>query len=75
MFLTKLKGKDKLETIENYCILFILLGATILALGIGFTIISTRGLPVILAMSGTLLSFLSTVVLIFTWLAKEFVEK
>jgi hypothetical protein len=32
---------------------------------------TTRGIPVILAMLGSLVSFLATVALIFTWLAKE----
>ena len=75
MFFSKLKGKDKIETIENYCILFIFLGGIMLSLGIGFTVISTKGIPVILAMLGALVSFLSTVALVFTWVAKDFSEK
>ena len=74
MFLSKLKGKDRIETVENYCILFIFSGAIMLSLGIGFTVISTKGLPVILAMSGALVSFLSTVGLVFTWVVKDFKE-
>jgi len=75
MFFSKLKGKDKIETIENYCILFIFLGGIMLSLGIGFTVISTKGIPVILAMLGAVVSFLSTVALVFTWVAKDFSEK
>ena len=74
MFHTKLKGKDRLETIENYCILFIFVGAAILSLGIGLTIITPKGIPVILSMFGALLSFLSTIALVFTWVAKDFSE-
>lgn len=75
MVFSKLKGKDKIETVENYCILFIFLGAIMLSLGIGFTVISTKGMPVIFAMLGALVSFLSTVGLVFTWVAKDFSEK
>ena len=75
MFFSKLKGKDKIETVENYCILFIFLGAIMLSLGIGFTVFSTKGMPVVFAMLGALVSFLSTVGLVFTWVAKDLSEK
>lgn len=75
MFHSKLKGKDRLETLENYCTVFIFLGALMLAIGIGLNVISTKGLTVIFAMLGALISFLSTIALIFVWLAREFVEK
>ncbi|MBU5537490.1 MAG: hypothetical protein QW818_01615 [Candidatus Aenigmatarchaeota archaeon] len=71
MLFTKLKEKDRLATIENYCILFIFLGSITLSLGIGLTVVNTKGIPVILAMIGALISFLSTVALIFTWLIRE----
>jgi len=66
-----LKGKDKYETLENYSILFIFTGAVMLSLGIALTVINPKGLSAILAMLGSLISFLSTVMLIFIWLAKE----
>ena len=75
MLHAKLKGKDKLETIENYCILLIFVGASILSFGIGLTVMTTKGLPVILSMFGALLSFLSTVALVFTWLARDVTEE
>ena len=71
-WLGKLKGKDKFETAESYSILSILIGALILSLGIGLTIITPKGLPAILAMLGSLIAFVSTVVLILVWLVKEF---
>jgi len=71
-WLGKLKGKDRFETAENYSILSILIGALILSLGIGLTIITPKGLPAILAMLGSLIAFVSTVVLILVWLVKEF---
>ena len=71
-WLGKLKGKDKFETAESYSILSILIGALILSLGIGLTIITSKGFPAILAMLGSLIAFVSTVVLILVWLVKEF---
>jgi hypothetical protein len=71
-WLGKLKGKDRFETAENYSILSILIGALILSLGIGLTIITPKGLPAILAMLGSLIAFVSTVALILVWLVKEF---
>ena len=69
---SKLKGKDMLETAENYSILFIFIGALVLSSGIGLNIISTKGFSAILAMFGALVSFLSTVSLIVVWVIKEF---
>jgi len=71
MFL-RIKGKDKLETAENYSILFIFMGAIILSSGIIVNIISTKGLSAILTMLGALISFLSTIALIVMWIMREF---
>lgn len=73
--LSKLKGKDKLETAENYSILLIFIGAILLSFGIGINIISTKGFSAILTMLGAVISFLSTVSLILVWLLREFFEK
>lgn len=70
--LPKLKGKDKFETAENLSILFIVIGAAVLSLGIGLTILSPKGISAILAMLGSFISFISTIVLILIWLIKEF---
>ena len=67
-----LKGNDRFETFENYSILFIALGALMITLGIGLTVVATKGFPVILTMIGSLLAFISTIALIATWLAREF---
>lgn len=69
---SKLRGKDKLETVENYCILLIFIGAMGLSAGIGLNVISTKGFTVILTMLGALVSFLSTVALIAVWILREF---
>jgi hypothetical protein len=70
-FLGLFKGKTRYEKIENYCIMILLVGVIILSLGIGLTGINTKGIPAILAMLGSLISFLATVALIFVWLFKE----
>jgi len=65
------KGKTRYEKIESYCIIVLLFGAIVLTIGIGLTGINTKGIPAILAMLGSLISFLATVALIFVWLFKE----
>lgn len=67
----KLKGKDKYETFENYSILFIALGAVMISVGIGLTVITTKGFPVILTMLGSFIAFISTIALVVTWLVRE----
>ena len=69
--LPSLKGKDKYETVENWSIVFICLGAAMLAVGLGATVLTPKGVPVILAALGSMIAFVSVTVLIFTWLAKE----
>lgn len=71
-FSAKLKGKDRLETIENYSIFFIFIGAIAFSAGIILGIASTKGFSAILAMLGALVSFLSTVSLIAVWVMREF---
>jgi len=66
-----LKSKNKFEKIEGYCILILIVGAIILSVGIGLTILDPKGVSAITAMLGALISFLATVGLIFTWLIKE----
>jgi len=66
-----LKSKNKLEKLEGFCILFILIGGLVLTVGIGLSILNPKGISAILAMLGSILSFLSTLALIITWLIKE----
>ncbi|MBI2542855.1 MAG: hypothetical protein HYW24_01595 [Candidatus Aenigmarchaeota archaeon] len=74
-YLSRLKGKNKLETVENYSMMFIFIGAVVLSTGIGLSIINTKGLSAILAMLGALTTFVSTATLIVVWVIKEFNEK
>jgi len=66
-----LKSKNKYEKAEWYCILSLIIGVLILSLGIGLSILNPKGISAILAMLGSLFSFLATVALIFVWLIKE----
>ena len=72
MLFHKLKGKNKIETLENYLIALIFLGAIVFSSGVGLTIVSSKGFPIILAMIGAVASFVFTVALIFLWVFKEF---
>jgi uncharacterized membrane protein len=67
----KMKGKDKTETVENFSILFILIGAVVLSFGIGLSVVSQR-MSFIFSVAGAWIALIFTVVLIFTWVAKEF---
>ena len=66
-----LRGKDKYETAEKYSITSILLGALLLAGGIGLTSFQTTGFPAIMAMLGSFVVFMGTLALIFSWLWAE----
>ena len=67
----KLKGKDRVSTVENLSIVFIVFGALLLSVGMGMTALNPKGISAILAMLGGLIAFLSTLVLVFTWLIRE----
>lgn len=67
----RLKGRNRYETMENYSICGVVFGALMFAGGIGLTAIATKGIPAIITMMGALLSFLSSVSLVFTWILKE----
>ncbi len=66
-----LKSEDRLERVEGYCILSLIIGAGLLSLGIGLSILNPKGISAITAMLGSLIAFLATVALIVTWLVKE----
>jgi hypothetical protein len=72
--LDMLKGSDKYETVENYSLLGVIIGAVLLSSGIVLTTLSSQGISAILAMMGSLIAFLSTVILIFAWIWKSFAK-
>lgn len=67
----RLRGRDKLETLENWSILIILLGGFLLSTGIASSIITTKGIPTVLAMSGSFISFVGIISLVLVWLIQE----
>ena len=67
----KLRGKDKFETLENWSILIILLGGFLLSAGIASSIITTKGIPTLLAIFGAFISFIGTIILLLVWLVQE----
>jgi len=67
-----LKGSDKYETAENYSLAGVLIGTLILSSGIGIAAVNNEGVSAILAMLGSLIAFLCTVILIFVWIVKDF---
>jgi hypothetical protein len=66
-----LKGENKYERFEGYCIMVLLAGALMLSAGIGLSALNPKGISAILAMLGSFISFIGTVGLIFTWLIQE----
>jgi hypothetical protein len=69
--LGRIRGKDKLSTMENVCILLVIIGAVVLSLGTGMTIISPQGIPAAMSMAGAVIAFLGTALLVLTWTASE----
>ena len=69
-----LKGENKKETLENYSIALIILGGVIMVSGIGLSTFYPKGLAAILAMLGSFIAFVSTIMLIISWLWKDWSE-
>jgi hypothetical protein len=66
-----MRGKDSMETAENFSILFILIGAVVLSVGIGLSIMSQR-MSFLFSVVGAWTALISTIVLIFIWVGREF---
>jgi len=69
------RGKDRFETAENYSIAGVVIGAVLFALGVGLAAFSPAGVPAMLAMLGAVVSFVSSVALVFSWLVKDLFGK
>jgi hypothetical protein len=72
--LDMLKGSDRYETAENYALASALFGGLVLSSGIAAAAVYPKGISAILAMMGTLIAFLSTVILIIVWIVKDFAK-
>lgn len=67
----QLNSENNIEKAEGFCILSLFISGLILSFGIGLSILNTKGISAILAMLGSLFTFLSTLALIIVWLIKE----
>jgi len=69
--LLKIKGKDKLDTIENFFILLLFLCSISLSLFIGIAGVIPKGWPVVGIMLSSFFIFISIISLVFIWIVKE----
>jgi hypothetical protein len=69
--LGRIRGNDQISTFENVCMVVIVVGSIVLSVGIGMTAISPRGIPAALSMSGAVITFMGTALLILTWVVGE----
>jgi hypothetical protein len=69
--LLNIKGKDKLDTIENFFILLLFLCSILLSLFIGIAGVIPKGWPVVGIMLSSFFIFISIIFLVFIWIVKE----
>jgi len=65
-----LHGHGKQEAVERYIILGIALGVVLAGVGTMMTAFGTKGLSAALAMLGSFITFVFTVILVFYWLIR-----
>jgi hypothetical protein len=65
-----LMAHDKRTRIERFLILGIVLGAFLLGIGTLGSIFSSVGIPAVLTLVGSFITFVSTVILVFYWFAR-----
>jgi len=69
--LLKIKGKDKLETAENFFILLLFACSISLSLFIGIAGVIPKGWPVFGIMLSSFFIFISIISLVIIWLVRE----
>ncbi|MEM0480821.1 MAG: hypothetical protein QXQ14_01375 [Candidatus Aenigmatarchaeota archaeon] len=69
--ISKIKGKNRLEFLENISILFIFLGAILISLALFLNAFGIKYFDAILAMSGSLIIFIFLFLLIIVIFIKE----
>jgi hypothetical protein len=69
--LLKIKGKNKLETAENFFILLLFVCSISLSLFIGIAGVIPKGWPVVGIMLSSFFIFISIVFLVVIWIIKE----
>ena len=65
-----LHGNSKHEAIERYIILGIIVGVILVGIGTAATIFQTKGATTAIALVGSFITFVLTVVLVFYWLVR-----
>ena len=70
MLKDKIWKGSKYEKIENLSILFLFVGSVMVPIGLALTIFSPSGISAILAMIGSLIAFISSLVFIFSLFKK-----
>jgi len=71
----RLKAETKLGTYENYSLAGVVFGALFFSAGIGLSAISSKGIPVIIAMLGAFVVFISSGCFVAVLVMKEFSGK
>ena len=66
-----LKGKDRMDTFERWTIFLIFVGLGLFSLGTFVAIFIQRGIPVIIALLGSFIAFIFTILLILVWLLQD----
>lgn len=66
-----LHGQNKQETIERYIIFGVIIGVVLAGSGIALTVIQTKGATTAIALVGSFITFLFTVILVFYWVFRE----
>jgi hypothetical protein len=69
--LLRIKGKDKLETAENFFILLLFACSILLSLFIGMAGVIPKGRPVVGIMVSSFFIFVSIISLVVVWVIKE----
>jgi uncharacterized YccA/Bax inhibitor family protein len=69
--LLKIKGKDKLETAENFLILLLFVCSISLSIFIGIAGVIPKGWPVVGIMISSFFIFISIISLVVIWIIRE----
>jgi uncharacterized membrane protein len=69
--LLKIKGKDKLETAENFFVILLFACSILLSLFIGLASIIPKGWPVVGIMISSFFIFISIISLVLIWVIRE----
>ncbi len=66
-----LKGSNKIETLERWSIFLIFVGLVLFSIGTLIAIWVQQGFPVAIALFGSFITFVFTIVLILVWLLQD----